>query len=93
MSLDKILEEIAARIYGKRGKSTEEWIKAQDPWTLSPINVRDETLLECANLVKRYRDSKVKANQDSLPSMQSQLSENLVDSQSDSATNSKEERR
>lgn len=57
MSLDKILEEIAARIYGKRGKSTEEWIKGKDPWELSPINVRDLTLLECANLVKRYRDS------------------------------------
>jgi len=58
--MDKILEEIAARIYGKRGKSSEEWIKAQNPWELSPINVRDLTLLECANLVKKHRDSLLK---------------------------------
>lgn len=51
------IEEVIARILGKRGKANEEWIRTQDPWDLSPINVRDETLLECANIVMELRDS------------------------------------
>ena len=42
---------------------------------------------------RSFQSPKVNETQDSLPSMQSQLSENLGDSQSDSAPNSKEERR
>lgn len=51
------------------------------------------TVKELISRMGEYTTVYTKTLRDSLPSMQSQLSENLVDSQSVSATNSKEKRR
>jgi len=53
----KIISEIEARILGKRGPASETWIQLQDPWELSPMGIRDKTLVEIADLVKEYRVS------------------------------------
>ena len=51
-----ILTEIETRILGKRGKSTEMWVRARKEWNeKDPYLVRDSTLLEIAVLVKEYR--------------------------------------
>ena len=50
-----ILVDIRRDILRKRGSSAEMWVRSRKSWTeLDPKLIRDDTLLEIADLVKGY---------------------------------------
>jgi hypothetical protein len=53
--MNGLLEEIENRILSKRGRSTEEWVRSQDPMDLNPPTIRDKTLMEIFYLIHDYR--------------------------------------